>query len=247
MDKELLTVDEVADILRTTPNTIYRWLRAGKFPGVKIGKEWRIKREALEERLNDSIHHPEQSYIEKLNIQGDHVMVLTSSQSEVLDIEVEFFKKGLNKGQRLFKGCWWQNQDEVRKELTLRGIHVEDLERQDKLVIADLADAFRKKGIQGPVEIWQSEAYKSLSMGYKVTWGSGSPDLLCCGDFNKLQEFENSLAKSIEKIPIVGICPYVLNLDAQDSFNSLVHLMNQHKGVLFYGSKISAFLRKDMV
>ena len=36
---ELLTVQEVADFLRTTSTTIYRWLKNGKLQGVKIGKE----------------------------------------------------------------------------------------------------------------------------------------------------------------------------------------------------------------
>lgn len=44
---ELLTVQEVADFLRTTSTTIYRWLKNGKLQGVKIGKEWRISRVAL--------------------------------------------------------------------------------------------------------------------------------------------------------------------------------------------------------
>ena len=244
MDNELLTVDEVAEILRTTPNTIYRWLRAGKLSGVKIGKEWRIKREVLEVRLNDTYRQAGISYLEKLNRRGDHVMVLTSSASEVYDLEAEFFKKGLRGGQRLFKGCWWQDPKEVRRELSARELPVDELERQDLLVIADLADSYHKNGVKGAVEVWLNEANKSLSMGYETMWGSGSPSLFSCGDFPQLQEFEHSLDKYIEKLPVVGICPYVLNTQAHSCFNSLVNLMNHHKGVLFYGSGPTAFFRK---
>lgn len=243
MNNELLTVDEVAEILRTTPNTIYRWLRAGKFPGVKIGKEWRIKRETLTSRLNDTNRQVELSYLDQLNSQGDHVMVLTSNSSEAYDLEAEFYKKGLGKGNRLFKGCWGQEQDEVRNELTARGIPVNELERENLLVIANLTDPFKENGIQGPIDIWTKEAQNSVALGYEAMWGSGSPDLLYRNDFPKLKEFEYSLDKSLEKLPVVGICPYVFKTETRDDFNSFVYLMNYHKGVLFYGSGPAAFFR----
>jgi excisionase family DNA binding protein len=36
------TVEETADLLRVSPQTVLRLLRSGKAAGVKIGKEWRI-------------------------------------------------------------------------------------------------------------------------------------------------------------------------------------------------------------
>ncbi|MCL5113893.1 MAG: helix-turn-helix domain-containing protein, partial [Patescibacteria group bacterium] len=42
MEKSILTIKQAAKLLQVDPNTIYRWARAGKFPGSKIGKEWRI-------------------------------------------------------------------------------------------------------------------------------------------------------------------------------------------------------------
>ncbi|HEX5503733.1 MAG TPA: helix-turn-helix domain-containing protein [Thermomicrobiales bacterium] len=47
MAGELLDVAEVAALLKLRPVTIYRWCRAGRLPGVKLGKEWRIPRAAL--------------------------------------------------------------------------------------------------------------------------------------------------------------------------------------------------------
>lgn len=42
MQKSILTIRQAAKLLQVDPNTIYRWARAGKFPGSKIGKEWRV-------------------------------------------------------------------------------------------------------------------------------------------------------------------------------------------------------------
>jgi excisionase family DNA binding protein len=36
------TVEEAAQLLRVSPQTVLRLLRSGKARGVKIGKEWRI-------------------------------------------------------------------------------------------------------------------------------------------------------------------------------------------------------------
>lgn len=53
--KEYLTVAEVAGVLGLNPVTIYRWCRAGRLASVKIGKEWRIRRAALDELLRRSL------------------------------------------------------------------------------------------------------------------------------------------------------------------------------------------------
>lgn len=46
---ELYTPTEVAQKLKVSPKTVYSWLKSGKIEGVKIGKLWRIRKEALEE------------------------------------------------------------------------------------------------------------------------------------------------------------------------------------------------------
>ena len=48
MNKELLSVEEVANYLGVGPVTVYRWCRAGQLPAIKLGKAWRIRREALD-------------------------------------------------------------------------------------------------------------------------------------------------------------------------------------------------------
>lgn len=45
---ELLTVEEVAAYLKMNPQVVRRWLREKKLPGVKIGKEWRIDKQAID-------------------------------------------------------------------------------------------------------------------------------------------------------------------------------------------------------
>ena len=51
---ELLTVEETAAYLKMSPQVIRRWLREKKLPGVKIGKEWRIDKQAIDDMLKQN-------------------------------------------------------------------------------------------------------------------------------------------------------------------------------------------------
>lgn len=53
-DVAFLTVDETAELLRVHRNTVYRWVREGRLPSSRIGKQWRIPRRALEKLLEGS-------------------------------------------------------------------------------------------------------------------------------------------------------------------------------------------------
>ena len=44
---ETLTPEQVASILQVNPATVYRALRAGRIPGAKVGRLWRIPRETF--------------------------------------------------------------------------------------------------------------------------------------------------------------------------------------------------------
>jgi excisionase family DNA binding protein len=43
-----LTTEEVLGYLKTTPRTIYRLIRSGELPAVRIGRQWRFRRVDLD-------------------------------------------------------------------------------------------------------------------------------------------------------------------------------------------------------
>lgn len=55
---ELLTVKEVADRLRVSRVTAWRWCQQGVIPAFRIGRNWRIRRDELlkMEEVSDSDH-----------------------------------------------------------------------------------------------------------------------------------------------------------------------------------------------
>jgi excisionase family DNA binding protein len=46
---DLLTVEEAAAYLRVSRATVWRWCKSRKVPAVKIGREWRILRQTLQD------------------------------------------------------------------------------------------------------------------------------------------------------------------------------------------------------
>ncbi|MFT4586932.1 MAG: excisionase family DNA binding protein [Candidatus Binatia bacterium] len=52
---EILTVDEVARLLKLKPQTVYKWAQEGQIPGTKLGREWRFRKSILDEWIDTSI------------------------------------------------------------------------------------------------------------------------------------------------------------------------------------------------
>lgn len=51
MTTELLTIDEVSAILKVHFQSVYTWLRDGRLKGIRVGVQWRVRREDLEDFL----------------------------------------------------------------------------------------------------------------------------------------------------------------------------------------------------
>ena len=47
-EHEFLRTDEVLDYLRINARTVYRLIRSGELPAVRIGRQWRIRRDDLD-------------------------------------------------------------------------------------------------------------------------------------------------------------------------------------------------------
>lgn len=50
---KLYTIEEVADLLKLSRRTIYRYLKDGKLKANKVGQSWRITETALNEFIGE--------------------------------------------------------------------------------------------------------------------------------------------------------------------------------------------------
>ncbi|MBI3615048.1 MAG: helix-turn-helix domain-containing protein [Candidatus Omnitrophica bacterium] len=54
MQKEVMTVSEVAEYLRVNPQTVYRKAKVGELPAVRIGRAIRFRRSELDAWMKES-------------------------------------------------------------------------------------------------------------------------------------------------------------------------------------------------
>lgn len=58
LEHEILTVEQAADYLQVHKMTLYRYIREGLLPAVKLGKMYRIYRKDVEAFLDSLKHDP---------------------------------------------------------------------------------------------------------------------------------------------------------------------------------------------
>ena len=52
-----LTTEEVLTYLKVTPRTIYRLIRTGELPAVRVGRQWRFRQDDLDAWLDSQASH----------------------------------------------------------------------------------------------------------------------------------------------------------------------------------------------
>lgn len=235
MLNQLLTVDQVAKYLVVDSNTVYRWCRSGKLPGMKIGREWRVEQRDLESFLVGRKSGPAPISLDLIFSRQltppEHILVLLTEPEAVYGLEAEFFKVAVRKGQRLLKGCWWQHPDDVRQRLTDAGLPIAELEKQGKFVAYDFWEAYRQGGAESVLELWvrQSKAWEGQTF-----WGSGSHLLdEWKGNWEEFANYETELHEVLCRLPGVVLCPCVTTAAVAEGTLELLNLIPHHSGALF--------------
>lgn len=55
ISNDFMTVKECAELLKISTTTIYRLVRKGNLPGVKIGNQWRFSRRLIKKHVEGNI------------------------------------------------------------------------------------------------------------------------------------------------------------------------------------------------
>jgi excisionase family DNA binding protein len=134
--KHLLDVAEVAAYLQVEQTTVQRWCREGSLPCMKIGKEWRIRHQALERFLerserSESLVGRLRSFLEV----PDNVLTIAQDREMMHRLDAAFFRVGEAQGGRLVKyagGEPWDSLDDLRGDLEPHGLEVRRLEGEGR-------------------------------------------------------------------------------------------------------------------
>jgi excisionase family DNA binding protein len=130
--KEILGVEEVAEYLGVGPVTVYRWCREGRLPCLKIGKFWRIRRQALEDFLSRrerpaSLVGQLQSFL----VVPDNIIGIAQTNYLLHRLDTAFLQVGEVRGGLLVKfhgGEPETTEDELRTILERNGLDISRLE-----------------------------------------------------------------------------------------------------------------------
>jgi excisionase family DNA binding protein len=134
--RQLLTADEVARELALQPTTIYQWCREGRLPAMKLGKEWRIRRAALDAFLEQSERRPTLvGQLRAFLTVPDHVLGIAEDMALLHRLDAAYFQVGEAHGALLvkFTGGEQTPVDELRDELGRNGLAARQLEAEGRM------------------------------------------------------------------------------------------------------------------
>ncbi|MGI9050347.1 MAG: helix-turn-helix domain-containing protein [Rubrobacteraceae bacterium] len=133
--EELLGVEEVAEYLGLVPATVYRWCREGRLPCLKLGRNWRVRPEALEDFL-ESGERPEtlEGQLRAFLRVPDNVLAIVQNVELLHLIDTLFFLVGEARGGLLVKfyGGEGASGEKLHADLNSGGLDVSQLEREGR-------------------------------------------------------------------------------------------------------------------
>src|ERR671920_547356 len=102
--KDLLSAEEVARYFGVGHITVYRWCKEGRLRCIKLGKHWRIRREALEDFLRQ--HEHSTTLVGQLGSflrVPDNVLAIAQNLDILHRLDAAFFRVGEARGGILVK------------------------------------------------------------------------------------------------------------------------------------------------
>src|SRR5215212_7044371 len=137
-ESELLAAADVAGMIGVKETTVYRWCKEGKLPCLKIGKHWRVRREALEDFLKES-ERP-RTLIEQLDSflrVPDNVLAIAQNIEILHRLDAAFFRVGEARGGLLVKFYAGEehSEGELLSEFERNGLEAGRLKREGRLLM----------------------------------------------------------------------------------------------------------------
>jgi excisionase family DNA binding protein len=142
-DKELLAAADVASMIGVKETTVYRWCKEGKLPCLKVGKHWRVRREALEDFLRESERHVTLvGQLESFLREPDSVLAIAENRDILHRLDAAFFMVGESRGGLLVKFYAGEEgpEEELLADFEQNGFQARRLRQEGQLLMREEQD-----------------------------------------------------------------------------------------------------------
>src|SRR5215211_661423 len=137
-DKELLAATDVAGMIGVKETTVYRWCKEGKLPCLKVGKHWRVRREALENFLKRS-ERPRTlvGQLDSFLRVPDSVLAIAQTVDILHRLDAAFFRVGQARDGLLVKFYAGEeySEEELLSDFEENGLEARRLKREGRLLM----------------------------------------------------------------------------------------------------------------
>src|SRR5919205_4061261 len=104
LEKELLSAEDVAELMGVKESTVWRWCREGNLPCLKVGKHWRVRRGDLEDFLKRSERRSTLAgQLDSFLRVPDNVLAIAQNIDILRRLDAAFFRVGEARGGLLVK------------------------------------------------------------------------------------------------------------------------------------------------
>src|SRR5215204_1632464 len=137
-ETELLAATDVAGMIGVKETTVYKWCKEGKLPCLKVGKHWRIRREALEDFLKRS-ERPRTlaGQLDSFLRVPDNVLAIVQNVDILHRLDGAFFRVGEARGGLLVKFYAGEeySEGELLSDFEQNGLEASRLKREGRLLM----------------------------------------------------------------------------------------------------------------
>ena len=172
-DKELLAAAEVASMIGVKETTVYRWCKEGKLPCLKIGKHWRIRREALEDFLKES-ERPKTlaGHLDAFLREPDSVLAIAENRDILHRLDAAFFMVGQSRGGLLVKFYSGEEgpEEELLSDFERNGLQARRLRREGQLLMREEQDPLGDGREDALTRLIEEEAGEGHTVWASFNW-----------------------------------------------------------------------------
>jgi excisionase family DNA binding protein len=137
-ETELLAATDVAKLVGVKETTVYKWCKEGKLPCLKVGKHWRIRREALEDFLKES-ERPRTlaGQLDSFLRVPDNALAIAQNVEILHRLDAAFFRVGEARDGLLVKFYAGEeySEEELLSDFERNGLEAWRLKREGRLLM----------------------------------------------------------------------------------------------------------------